>query len=249
MIERAYIQKRNGEFVNDTAFTFWYGCTQLGIETIPFTKEEFEGLDIREDTVVHGYIGVVRRAFTRVGAKQPTMDEGPPEEIRAFYGRNMWTMTMKDVRENIHEGRHVFIKPLKQQKAFDGHVTSGAIRDLIRTAGIPDDVEVLASDPVEFVSEYRLFIHNGILMGSRPYRGDFTKGIDFEVAYKILEAFKSQPVAFSLDMGLTSDGRTLPVEVNDAFSLGCYGHPAVLYAQMVIDRWEQIVSNKESTNV
>lgn len=247
MIDRVYIQKRNGEFINDTAYAFWYGCYQLGIETHSFTKDEFKYLDLREDTLVHGYISVVREAFTRIGVKQPTLDEGPPDEIRPFYGRNMWTTTMKFVRERLGEGHRIFIKPLRQHKIFDGHVTSGAIRDLIRTAGIPDEVEVLASDPVEFISEYRLFIHNGMIMGARPYRGDFTQPIDFQVVYQILEAYKSQPVGFSLDMGLTKDGRTLPVEVNDAFALGCYGHPAVLYAQMVIDRWQQIVSVKEPT--
>jgi hypothetical protein len=48
-------------------------------------------------------------------------------------------------------------------------------------------------------------------------------------------------VAYSLDLGLAEDGRTLIVEINDCFSLGTYGFPALPYAQMVVDRWSEIV--------
>jgi hypothetical protein len=241
LIDLAYIQKKNGEFINETAFNFWHGCQMLGIQTIPFVAEEIEQLDLRKETLVHGYIGTVRRAFDRIRVAQPHLDEGPPEEILKFYGRNMWATTMKEVRERLAEDRHIFIKPLRKQKAFNGHVTSGAIRDLIQTAGFDDDFEILASEPVEFVTEYRLFVHHGLVSGCRVYRGDFTKMIDFSVVFEILKAFKKQPIGFSLDMGLTSDGRTLVVEVNDAFALGSYGQPSIPYAQMVIDRWCQIV--------
>lgn len=48
-------------------------------------------------------------------------------------------------------------------------------------------------------------------------------------------------MAYSLDLGLAEDGRTLIVEINDCFSLGTYGFPALPYAQMVVDRWSEIV--------
>lgn len=241
LIETAYIQKKDDEFINETAYSFWYGCRMLGVHTVPFTVDELDNLELRKDTLVHGWIGCVRKAFNRLGIEEPNYDGAPPEQIRDFYGRRMWTTTMGEIRKRMASDNHVFVKPLNKQKAFTGHVTSGKISDLIQTAGFPDDFEVLASEPVEFVSEYRLFVHQGLIKGCRHYRGDFTKLIDFDVAQACVNAFNKAPIGYSLDMGVTSDGRTLVVEINDAFALGAYGQPSIPYAQMVIDRWCQIV--------
>lgn len=241
MIDLAYVQKKDGEFINETAYNFWYGCRLLGIQTVSYTAEEIDTIELRKDTLVHGWIGCVRKAFKRLGVPAPSLDGAPPKDIESFYGRRMWTTTMGEVRKLMDTDTRVFIKPLHAQKAFNGHVTSGAVSDLIQTAGFDDEFEVFASDPVEFISEHRLFVHNGLIVGCKNYRGDFTKLPDFQVATDVVLAFKNQPVAFSLDLGVTSDGQTLIVEVNDFFALGSYGLPAIPYAQAVIDRWGQIV--------
>jgi hypothetical protein len=51
----------------------------------------------------------------------------------------------------------------------------------------------------------------------------------------------SAPIACALDFGVSADGRTLLIEANDAFALGAYGLDAVVYANMLEDRWLQIV--------
>ena len=251
MIDFAYIQKtRKGEFINETAYSFWYGCDLLGIETRPFVAKDedsygdvmsLDSLELRKDTLVHGWIGSVTKALKKLGVVPPDYDGGPVKDIEEFYGRRMWPTTMKEIRYRLEENRHVFIKPLKAQKAFTGFVTSGEVKDLIKTAGFDDDFEILASEPVEFISEYRLFIHNSLIIGCKNYRGDFTVLPDFKVAESCLHAWKKQPVAFSLDLGVTDKGQTLVVEINDFHSLGAYGLPSIPYAQAVIARWEEIV--------
>jgi len=250
VIDLAYVQKKDGEFINETAYSFWYGCRLLGIHTVPFVAadkdaygdvQSLDSLELRRDTLVHGWIGSVRKALKKIGVPEPQWDGAPPKELEPFYGRRMWPTTMKEVRYRLEENNHIFIKPLKVQKAFTGFVTSGKVSDLIQTAGFEDDFEILASEPVEFVSEYRFFIHNGLIIGCKNYRGDFTRLPDFEVAYACLKAFKGSPVSYSLDLGVTADGKTLVVEINDAFALGAYGMPSVPYAQMVISRWEEMV--------
>jgi hypothetical protein len=240
-IDAVYVQRKEGEFVNETAFAFWHGCQMLGVETRFYEAEQIDQLPLTRETLVHGWVGMVRRAFQRLGVQEPQLDGMPPEEIRSFFGRRLWTMTMGEVRARMDRDEHIFIKPLYRQKAFTGHVTSGRVGDLIRTASFDDDFEVLASEVVNFEVEYRLLVHNQLIAGCRHYNGDFTKSIDFEVALGIVRAYKSAPVAYSLDMGVTDKGLTLPVEINDMFALGNYGMPAVPYAMMVIDRWEEIV--------
>ena len=41
--------------------------------------------------------------------------------------------------------------------------------------------------------------------------------------------------------GVTDDGKTLLVEVNDAWALGSYGTPPIPYTEMAINRWKQMV--------
>ncbi len=121
-------------------------------------------------------------------------------------------------------------------------MTSGNLRDLIQTASFPDEFEVLCSEPVEFVVEYRCFVHKGMIVDCRRYRGDYRRVVDLDVTGQgCVKAYTSAPVCYSLDLGLVSDGRTLVVEVNDAFALGAYGMPSIPYAQMVMDRWEEMV--------
>jgi hypothetical protein len=246
MIKLAYIQKKNGEFFSEAAYSFWRGCNELGIDVVGF--EQDSGIQIpttiglTKETVVYGGIGIVRKAFDYLGVRQPTVGELPPPEVLPFYGRRIWATTMLEVREGYEDNRFFFIKPLRDHKAFSGHVTSGTIGTLAQTAGFPNNFEIVASEVVYFRSEYRLFVHNRKIRDSRFYRGDFRYSPDYMVADRFIETFKKPPVAYSLDLGVTMDGKTFVVEINDAFSLGHYGMPHTPYTQMVIDRWEEIVN-------
>lgn len=240
-VERAYVQKEDhGEFLSDATYTFWRGCHLLGIETIPFQIKDIDTLPLTKETMIHGGVGAVRKILERMGVPQPHIDGMPPENLLKFYGRRMWSTTMSEIRRRYETNDHVFIKPLHRQKAFAGHVTSGLVGDLIKTAGFEDGFEILASEVVRFEVEYRLLIHKREIIGCRHYRGNFRKAIDFNVADAFMMEFNNQPVAYSLDIGVVGN-KTLVVEINDAFSLGTYGMAAVPYARMVIDRWEEIV--------
>jgi hypothetical protein len=63
-----------------------------------------------------------------------------------------------------------------------------------------------------------------------------------DVATQAIQRFKDAPVGYSLDLGVTDDGRTLLVEVNDAWALGAYGTPSIPYTEMVVNRWKEMVS-------
>lgn len=43
-----------------------------------------------------------------------------------------------------------------------------------------------------------------------------------------------------LDFGVTSDGRTLLIEMNDGYSLGAYGLEPELYAKLLTARWAEL---------
>ena len=56
-----------------------------------------------------------------------------------------------------------------------------------------DDFEVLCSEPVEFISEYRLFVNRGMIIDCRRYRGDYRRVVDVDTtATAILAAFRGR---------------------------------------------------------
>jgi hypothetical protein len=243
VIDCAYVQRKNDDWLNENAYNIVYGLRLLGIEVRPFDFKELEDLPLTKGTMVHGGIYTVRRALEKLGCAPPDVCGGlPPTELMPFYGRKVWASTMLEIRRRLETDDPVFVKPLRSQKAFNGHVTSGELRDLIQTAGFDDDFEVLCSEPVQFVTEYRAFVNKQHVIGLKHYKGDFKRFIDFDVVNAARCAWAG-PISYSLDFGLDVYGRTLLVEINDGFSLGSYGLPSVQYANFVIDRWEEMTAS------
>ncbi len=219
----------------------WRGFEQLGWETVFFAKSELKSLvdesQITRETPVVGGIPAILEALELLGCARPEMD-ALPQSLQSFAGRRVWKQTLAQVRAHIvDEGPSLFVKPLpRDHKLFNGHVVR-AFRDLIETSGVDSQTEVLCSEVVDFQSEYRGFVHHRELVGFRHYAGDFRFYPDMNLVDEGLKSFADKPVACSMDWGVTSDGRTLLVEVNDGYALGTYGLDPLFYAPMMRDRW------------
>jgi len=235
-----YIQKVRGEFANVNTFSAWQGFIERGAHVEFFEFEDLESLEFSAETPVVGGIGTVQRALSMLGIEIPAMNAVPPV-LADFAGRKIWEATLAEVRAQIQDsGAPIFIKPLPaQHKLFAGHVVA-RFRDLIETAGIAPETPVSCSEVVEITSEYRGFVHHGEIAGFKHYAGDFRIFPDFSPVEAALSAWENRPVAASMDWGVTRDGRTFLIEVNDAYSLGCYGLNPVLYAPMIADRWFEL---------
>lgn len=242
-VDLAYVQKdpRTGEFISVNAFTFWQGCRELGVRTAPFDAAQIDELPLAPGTLVYGGVGAVLCALARLGVPAPRV-ESAPAALRPFFGRRLWATTMGELRAS-DGGAPVFIKPLRDAKRFTGHVRDGGLRASAMTADVGDEVEVLASEVVAFANEYRCFVHRGAIVGAKQYAGDWRlPPPDFAVADAAVAAFAGAPAAYALDLGVAGDGRTLVVEINDAFALGGYGLGAVPYARMIVDRWLELTA-------
>lgn len=236
---RAYIQHKDGGHTNGNTFNANEGFRLLGVETVPFEAAELETLQLDRETMVCGYVGIVHRALERIGVALPGLHPAPPS-LEAFYGRSIRATTLGEVR-SIEAP--IFVKPLSQHKAFTGHVRRGELDDLNRTAHLEDDFDVLVSDVVDFVSEWRCFVLRGQCVGAKPYAGDVrATSPDWRVLDGAIAALgKALPAGCSIDLGVTRDGRTLVVEMNDGYALGSYGLAAVPYAQLLEARWVEMV--------
>ena len=63
---------------------------------------------------------------------------------------------------------------------------------------------------------------------------------DRKVIDAAVKAFPNMPAGCALDFGVTDDGRTLLIEMNDGYSLGTYGLEATLYARLLTARWAEL---------
>ena len=48
-----------------------------------------------------------------------------------------------------------------------------------------------------------------------------------------------------MDICVTKDNKTLLVELNDAYALGCYGLASIYYVKLISARWSQLTGVKD----
>jgi hypothetical protein len=78
------------------------------------------------------------------------------------------------------------------------------------------------SEVIDIKSEWRAFVYKGNLVGLQNYSGEFTKFPDVNMITEMIKAYKSAPVAYTLDVGVF-DEKTFVIEVHDFFSCSNYG--------------------------
>ena len=250
MVERVLIQKKGSEFATVNGWVSWSGFDAKAYSIAFFQWPDLRDghVDITAETLVVGGVGAVQFALRKMGVDAPLLDY--PCSLRSFLGRELHPTTLAEVRKiySDDESKPWFVKPRKVHKAFNGTLFT-AFRDLIPTAPLADDLAVWLVKPVEFVSEWRYFVHRHTIIGVGHYRGDPFVHPDADTVQTAVEDFRNDaPVAYGIDFGVTASGRTLLVEVNDAYSLGHGGLRAVAYANMLEDRWLDLMARRPTAN-
>ena len=240
-IEKAFIQASVETKMpfDETAFAIWCGCRILDIPTQLYTFTRDIQDELSKDTLVHGGVPHVVAALNMLGVPIPEVQDYPLSLFR-FLGRHIKTSTIGYLRQR-GSLVPVFVKPRGGTKLFNDFTYTGSIEDQIRLNTFDGDTKIWESDVVNFVSEYRVLIHQGLIFACRHYKGDCSVFPNLDVATQAIQRFKDAPVGYSLDLGITDDGRTLLVEINDAWALGCYGTPSIPYTEMVVNRWKEMV--------
>ena len=232
---RPFIQAKGDIPSNVNSYTAYLGFTEMGLECILYRSME-ELTDASREDVVVGGLGPVRHSLVRWGVKIEEYDY--PIELERFMGRKTWRSTMDEVAAD-QSAWPVFVKPV-EDKRFTGTVVS-RIGDLVGLGTSGYNPPVTCSDVVEFIAEWRAFVRYGTILDVRPYKGDWRKSFDPDVIENAISSYKSAPAGYAADFGVARDGRTLLVEVNDGYSLGCYGLQQNLYTQLLSARWAELV--------
>lgn len=227
---------------NSNFFQAYQGFHEMGFETIFFHNKE-ELLKSEKEDVVVGYVKTVRSRLMDFGITTPEMDY--PEELMDYMGRKIWYSKVNTI--NSHpELWPVFIKPIEDKK-FTGVVVNSP-KDLIGCGSCYDNADIICSEIVDFIAEWRCFVRYGQILDVRLYKGNWRVHHNAAIIEHAVKNFTSAPAGYAIDFGLTKDGRFLLIEVNDGYSLGCYGLFYLDYAKLLSARWAELTNINDECN-
>jgi hypothetical protein len=232
----------NGVPYSHNGYDAWCGFKEYGYDVRFYTLDEIDSLPLARDVIVVGGIPQIKRALERIGAPQPP-ELNVPEALLTFAGRRIWETTLAEARKP--QNWPIFVKPLLKGKLFTGHVIAD-FPDIIGSAAIPGETPVLAQETRRFVSEWRVYVKYGSIVGIGHYSGEALIFPDPGIIQACIDVWTAAPAAYGIDFGITQEGKTFLVEVNDARSLGNYGLHPTIYARLLEARWDEMAFAEHS---
>lgn len=223
-----------------------------GVEVTLFTRKRMERrqLPLTRRTLVVGEIPIVETALKQLGVEVPP-DDSYPEVLRPFLLRRVWPSTLGEVETRFfdEDARSVFVKPRDRLKRFTGFVADDA-SSFARTASVSRRADVWCAEVVRFVSEHRVYVVDGSIVGVHGYAGDRVVAPDRRVIDESIATWTKTGLAargYGIDFGVLDDGRTSLVELNDGYGLGNYGLSSDDYLALCIARREQLVTVRNAS--
>lgn len=196
-------------------------------------------IKLTKDDFIAGEIPVMFNAIKKLGINYKHEDY--PKSLEKYLHRRTWETKlgyMKDKVFNDYLIDSVFIKPKDKLKKFTGFVLSSRDNWLL-TEGAGDGTNIICSEPVKFVSEYRVPVINGVI---RDYCHYFSNSImvDKNEVQNMVMDYTNAPSAYCLDVGVLDTGETALIEINDAFACGSYTMSDEVYSELLITRWNEL---------
>lgn len=239
---KAYIKSCNGIPTDDWGYAAYIGFSQKQVNIIFY--EDIEEVPATKFNIVVGPIEDTISYWKRIGVETPPA-LNIPYSLNAHTGRKWMEMSMAYLRMYSFGAlpeKGFFIKSKELKKFIPGLVrNSGELGMFFKD--VPDETVLIISDIVDFVSEYRCFIIDGEIKGVKHYLGDMLVFPDGKVIKDMVKDYHDAPIAYSLDVGVLSNGQTVLVECNDGWSLGNYGLDGTTYTNLLTKRWFEITKN------
>lgn len=244
---KAFVKTNRGTFPNVNFFLAWEAFNTMGYSVTCFEEQDIDTLDITPETPVFAGVTVFRKVIDKMGVNYAPFDCYPKFiefNGQNFYGRNIKRSTLGVEKARFHkDGVPVFVKPVLP-KQFIGHVWNSII-NLIPLAKIPDDAEVWVCEPINIISEVRVYVHDGEILGVKHYWGDWSIVPDKMVVEEVIKRYVDCPIAYGIDFAVIGEDygnyKTIVMEVNDGCNLGNYGLDSIHYGEMIVSRWFEIM--------
>ncbi|MCO7226180.1 ATP-grasp domain-containing protein [Pleionea sp. CnH1-48] len=159
MINKAYIQtKGNNKFRHEEQLV----VSELGVRGISFdvfTEKRINrrNLPLDINTLVVGDMNCIYGALKQLNIEIPEANTYP-KSLRKYLYRDVFESTIGDLEYHLRNGTGpLFAKPANKQKVFTGRVFETE-QDLYYIQGISRRQKVYCTKPVNFISEFRVYI-------------------------------------------------------------------------------------------
>lgn len=221
-----------------------YGAIDTGQDYRLVTHEDmlsgkFNNL-VTPNNLFVGSVEFMNNVFEITGVKDP--------RVPMNSNRTHWVETLGEIKRLAKLGNKYFIKP------FDIKLFTGFVIDQMQyssIANIPDETEVMVYEPFKhrIESEWRCYINNHKVEYIANYAGDLYTTISGSYLDGVISENKNTfPCAYTIDIGVLSNGENVVIEYNDMWAIGNYGLPNDIYLHMLKNRYFEILNLKSWKN-
>jgi len=239
-MKKVYVEIKDGFPINVDIQNAIDGFEYLSYDIKTYTRVDV--LSGKMDSIAKknpfvGSIDTINNLFKRINKYPQPIDF--PKSIRPLLNRTILETNLNDFIDKFNENHPMFIKP-KTTKLFDGILIEkkkhlNYLKDF-------DNIEIWVSKKINIISEHRAYVHKGKLIYCCNYAGDFKINPDYNYIEELISNYKNQPVAYTIDVAVLDNGLTTTIEFNDFWAIGSYGLYCINYAQMLVDRYNQIIN-------
>ena len=250
MIQNAFIQEQGNGILRHEEKLVVEALLKKGIPCQFYTEKRIHRrqLPLTRNSLVVGDMPCIYGAMKQLGIPIPAANTYP-KSLSSFMHRNVWQSTVGWLTRDIWEGtgKTVFAKPADRQKVFTGQIFAVPY-DLYSLHGVSHRQPIICSDPVKWLSEYRVYVCNDQILSVDHYAGDRKIGPcrkTIEAAIFCLAKSGEGYSGYAIDFGVLESGETALVEMNDGFAVGAYAIGAEDYTAMILARWEELLRQIE----
>jgi len=238
------LEKRNGRVALEESLLA-QRAAELHIPVQWGTEKQASRNQIKLDgqTLVAGGVPFVKHCLRAYGKTLSEHTPYPACLVHLLYRNIKQLSTLAEAKLMIAKGQKLFVKPANW-KRFTGFVTIDPMD--FRFNGTSDRIPVFVAEPVEFLSEWRVYVANGVVLDIKfaDHGGDRNLRPDEAVIHDAVNRLTvwGAPDGYVVDFGVLSTGETALVELNDGFSIGAYdGVTAETYWEVILSRWLQLI--------
>lgn len=247
MISQAFIQEQShGQLKEEEKLV----VTELKSLKIPITFYSEKRIHRRQlpldyNSLVVGDMPCILGALKQLSIPVPEPQDYPAS-LTDFLHRRIWKTTLGALEIQFRNGKSdpIFAKPATRHKRFTGCIFESEY-DFAQVYGVSRKEKLFCSEVVTWLSEYRVYVVNAEIRSIHHYSGDKNIFVDLKainLAIHILKEARENYAGYAIDFGVLASGQTALVEMNDAFAIGAYGISSKDYTDMIVARWEQLLS-------
>ena len=158
-----------------------------------------------------------------------------PDELSGyeFTHREIDRGNYDKIAEMLTKHDEVFLKPELNAKEFEPCIINKSYFNIDEY-----NKQYFISEVLDIETEWRVLVRNKSVVYNSIYTGNIHNNIDWDFVSKCINSYNNCPNSYALDIGKTTDGNFVVIEVTNFIACGVYGYSDEKLIRMLIDGWK-----------